>query len=67
MSYKEIKWNPEKTSDLKQIMNKNNCNQIKYPSKTDDWKKIERNNPTIVLNVLYIKRKRNMTCLYFKI
>ena len=67
MSYKEIKWNPEKTSDLKQIMNKNNCNQIKYPSKIDDWKKIERNNPTIVLNVLYIKRKRNMSCLYFKI
>ena len=63
MSYKEIKWNPEKTSDLKQIMNKNNGNQIKYPSKIDDWKKIERNNPTIVLNVLYIERKRNMSCL----
>ena len=36
MSYKEIKWNPEKTSDLKQIMNKNNCNQIKLEK---NWEK----------------------------
>ena len=30
---------------------------INYPSKTDDWKTFEKNNPTIALNILYIKEK----------
>ena len=27
------------------------------PSKIDDWKTFEENNPTIALNILYIKEK----------
>ena len=27
----------------------------KYPSKIDEWKRFNKNNPTIVLNALYIK------------
>ena len=30
---------------------------INYPSKLDDWKKFEKNNPTIALNILYTKEK----------
>ena len=29
----------------------------KKPTKIDDWKTFEKNNPTIALNVLYIKEK----------
>ena len=36
-----------------------------YPSKIDEWKASEKNNPTIALNILYIKEK-NICCLYFK-
>ena len=28
-----------------------------YPSKIDDWKLFEKSNPTITLNVLYIKER----------
>ena len=31
--------------------------QITHPSGKDDWKKIEKNNPTMALNVLYVKKK----------
>ena len=30
---------------------------INYPSEKDDWKKIEKNNPIIVLNVLYGRKE----------
>ena len=36
-------------------MNEYNWDEIKYPSKIDYWKKFERNNLSIVVNVLYIK------------
>ena len=38
-------------------MKKCNSNGINSSSKIDDWKKLEKNNPTIALNVLYIKEK----------
>ena len=31
-------------------INKYNWERIKYPSKIDDWKMFEKNNPTIALN-----------------
>ena len=37
------------------FINKYNGDEIKYPSKIDYWKKFERNNPSVVLKVLYIK------------
>ena len=30
---------------------------INYPSKIEDWKRFERNNPTIALNILYVKER----------
>ena len=29
-----------------------------FPSEKDDWKKFEKNNVTIVLNVLYVKKEK---------
>ena len=31
---------------------------INYPSKIDDWKKIEKNNLTIALNISYTKKEK---------
>ena len=36
-------------------IDKHNWKDINYPSGKDDWKKFEKNNPTIALNVLYAK------------
>ena len=37
---------------------KNKNEEINYPSKIDDWKKFERNNPITALNILCIKEKK---------
>ena len=38
-------------------MNKYKCKGINYPSKIDDWKTFEKNNPAIAFNILYVKEK----------
>ena len=58
--YEEIKWNPERVSNIKPFISEYNWDKINYPSKIDDWKMFEKNNPTIALNILYIKEKE--TC-----
>ena len=58
LNYEEIKWNPERISNIKQFINKYKWKGINYPSKIDDWKTFEKNNPIIGLNVLYIKEMK---------
>ena len=57
LNQEEIKWNPERVSNIKPFMNKFNWKGINYPSKIDDQKTFEKNNPTIAINILYIKKK----------
>ena len=57
---------PERISNIKPLINKYKWKGINYPSKADDWKTFEKNNPITALNILYIKEKRNMSILYFK-
>ena len=55
--YEKIKQNPERLSSIKQCINKYNQKGIKYPSKIDDWKRFEKNNPKSTFNFLYTKEK----------
>ena len=57
LNYEEIKWNPEGVSYIKPFINEYNWEGINYPSRLDDWKQFEKNNLTIALNILYIKKK----------
>ena len=57
LKYGEIKWNREIISNIKPFINNCNWKGITYPSKIDDWKTFEENNPKIALNILYIKEK----------
>ena len=57
LNYEEIKWNPERVSNIKPFINKYNWEKINYPSKIDDWKTFEKNNPTIVFNIFHTKEK----------
>ena len=56
-NYQEVKWNPERVLNIKPFINKYKWKGINYPSKIDDWKTFENNNPTIALNILHIKKK----------
>ena len=66
LNYKEIESDPERVSNIKPFINKYNWEKTDYPSKIDGWKKFEKNNLTIVLNILYTKEKKNTSSLYFK-
>ena len=46
-----------RVSYIKPFINKYNWKRINFPSKIDDWKKLEKSNPTMVLNILYTKEK----------
>ena len=55
--YEEIKYSPERVSIIKPLISKYNWEGINYPSKLDDSKSFEKNNPTIAFNILYTKEK----------
>ena len=57
LNYEEIEPHPQRVSNIKPFINKYNQKGINHPSKIDDWKTFEKNNPTIAPNILYIKEK----------
>ena len=57
LNYREIKWNPETVLNIKPFINKYNWKGINCLTRIDDWKTFEKINPTISLNILYIKEK----------
>ena len=65
LNYEETESHPERVSSIKPFISKHNWEGINYPSKIDYWKTFVKNNPTIDLNILYIKEK-NLFGLYFK-
>ena len=50
----------------KPFINKYNREGINFPSKTYDWKKIEKYNVAIALNVLYAKKREISILLVIK-
>ena len=67
LNYEEIKSNPERVSNIKPFINKQNWKGINYPSKVDDWKTYEKNNTTIALNMLYIREKEICPAIFQKL
>ena len=57
---------PERISNLKQYINKYNWEGIDFPVKRKEWKKIEQNNKTIALNVLYIPRNTKIISVAYR-
>ena len=56
--HEEIGKNSQRLSKAQPFISKYNCKEINYPFKKDDWKKSEKNNLAIVLNVLYAKNEK---------
>ena len=55
---KSQKTSKEWQSPLQSSTDKYNLEGINYPSKKDDWKKLEKNILAIALNILYAKSKK---------
>ena len=54
LNYQTIEKDPQRISKLKPHISKYNWEGTDFPAEPKDWKKIERNNKTIVLNILFI-------------
>ena len=52
LNHQNIDHHLETISKLKQFINNYNWKDIEFPADSMDWRKIERNNKTIALNVL---------------
>ena len=66
LNCEEIKKDPQRITKIKPFINKYNWNGINFPSEKDNWKKIEKNNVICMLNGLYAKKEKNISCLCFK-
>ena len=66
VNHEEIGKNSEKLTKIKPFINKYKWEWISFPSEKDDWKKFEKNNVTIALNISRAKEEKNIFCLYFK-
>ena len=53
---KKINKTSTKNNKIKLFIDKHNWKGINFPSERDDWKKCEKNNITIALNVLSAKK-----------
>ena len=58
LNYEDIKKDLQRIAKVKSFINKYNWKGINFPSEKDDWKKFEKNNVTIALNVLYAKKEK---------
>ena len=54
LNYQNIERHPQRISKLKPYVNKYNWQGIKSPAGTKDWKKFERKNKTIAVNILFV-------------
>ena len=52
LNHEKIGKNPQRISKIKPFINQYNCKDINFPAGVDDWKKFERNNKDIALNIL---------------
>ena len=54
LNHQNIENHPERISNIKPFINQYNWEGIDFPAGIKDWKKFERNNKTIALNILFI-------------
>ena len=54
LNYQTIELHPEGISKIKPYIIKYNWGEIEFPVGPKDWKKFERNNKKIVLNILFV-------------
>ena len=67
LNHEDISKHPKRITKLKPFINIYKWEGIHFPSEKDDWKKFEKNNVTIALNVLYVKKEKYILIMFQKI
>ena len=60
LNHEEIEKDPQRIMKINPFINRYNWEGINHPSEKDDWKKIEKNNLTVPLHVLFKKKEHIM-------
>ena len=63
LNHEEIKNDQQRITKIKTFINNYNWEGINFPSEKD-WKKFEKNNVTIVFNVLYAKKEKYILFMF---
>ena len=58
LNHGEIGKHSERMTKIKPFINKYNWEKINFPSEKDDWRKIEKNNLIIAINICMLKKKK---------
>ena len=66
LKHQNIENHPERISDIKPFINQYNWNDIDFPAWIKDWKKFERNNKTVALDILSIAPNTKTVNLAYK-
>ena len=66
LNHQNIESHPERISNTKPSIDENNWEDIDFPAGIKDWKKFERNNKTIALNILFVPHNENTIDLAYK-
>ena len=66
LNHGEIEKHSKSITKTKPFMNKCNCEEINFQSEKDNWKKFEKNNRALALNILYTKREKTYSTYVLK-
>ena len=66
LNHQNIESHPERISNIKPFVDQYNWEGIDFPAGIKDWKKFERNNKTIALNILFVPHNENTIDLAYK-
>ena len=64
LNHEKVRKHSERITKIETFINKYHWKELKLPLEKYDWKKSEKNDVTIALNVLYTKK--TISCLCFK-
>ena len=67
LSHEEVENHGKKKTKIKPFTNKYNWRRMFFSPQNNKWKKIEENNVTIALNVLYAKIEKTYSAYEIKI
>ena len=64
LNHQNIEKNPQRISKIKPFIDQYNWKEIDFPSDSKDWKKLEQNNKTIALNILFLPYTKKIRLAY---
>ena len=66
LNYPNIKKDPQRISKIKPFIDQYSWKEIDFSSHSKDWKKLEQNNKTIALNILFVPHNTEKIRLAYK-